>query len=173
VNTFDPTLTLPEIPSVEFNVVAPVTFNVALTNSAITAQPLSTLATQPVQQTDRILFSSVASSQLRQTSKQDFLAELFGPNGNQNSSQFNDIIPPGTIMLYAGPTIIDPITHLITNLQGWVLCDGYTQFLQSGPPMNRLYSVIGYTYGTVLIGTYFTVPNIPGPVTGTNYIIKL
>ena len=150
-----------------------VQFNATLTNSAITAQPLSTLASQPVQQLDKIVFSSVASAQLHQTSKQDFLADLFGPNGNQNSSQFNDIIPPGTVLLYAGSTVIDPITHLITNLQGWVLCDGYTQFLQSGPPLNRLFSVIGATYGSVLPGTYFTVPNIPSPATGTNYIIKL
>jgi hypothetical protein len=165
-----------------FNGTQNISVSTRLTSQAILQQVLrdnSVIGTDDrgnlvnIDRRDRILFSSGTSANavLKQISKQDFTADMYDGrsiNGQivGNQATFNDILPPGTIILW--PSAVLPSTI------SWVFCDG-TTYLKDGPAYARLYSIIGdyYNDGTNTIGVNYKVPNIPGPTTGTYYIIKL
>lgn len=133
--------------------------NATLTSTAIVGQPIGTSA----QSTDAILMATgvgTTATNLVRISKKNFLSDLYGPDSTLYSNSFVDIVPPGSMVVWPG------IDSSIPN--GWIKCDG-TLYPQAGQYV-RLFQLIGTIYGGNT--TQFAVPNLPGPTTGTNYIIK-
>jgi len=115
--------------------------------------------------TDRVLFYHNNLSDIRQSPKSVFFADLY-----------KSVVPPGMIAPWAGPVGS-------TLPDGWLLCDG-AAYVQTGIYSN-LFGAIGATYGIDASST-FKVPNLTANTfyagTATNvqtwplpirYIIKL
>jgi len=72
------------------------------------------------------------------------------------SSVLDFLIPPGTIMPYAGLEKPNPATPLS---KGWLFCDGSVVGRTDYP---ALFAAIGYTYGKTLVNGQFRLPDLRG-----------
>ena len=157
-------------------------FNMTVTNAFVTSQVIAVNVTE----NDGMIIYSNTATQIQQTVKSKFLSSLYGPYYGPNSPDYNEptyfpepqwggdeIIPPGTIWLWAWPT----------TPTGWHACDGTSAGTTSGPN-SRLFNIIGSTYGYTSATDEFYYPklspviNVWNPVIGStatqiNYIIKL
>ena len=66
------------------------------------------------------------------------------------------LIPPGTIVPYAGITKPNPATTLS---KGWLFCDGSVVNRSDYP---ALFAAIGFTYGKTLVSGQFRLPDLRG-----------
>jgi microcystin-dependent protein len=72
------------------------------------------------------------------------------------SSVLDFLIPPGTIVPYAGLSTPNPATALS---KGWLFCDGS---IVSNTQYPGLFAAIGFTYGKTLISGQFKLPDLRG-----------
>jgi microcystin-dependent protein len=72
------------------------------------------------------------------------------------SNVLDFLIPPGTIVPYAGITKPDPATTLS---KGWLFCDGSIVNRFDYP---ALFAAIGFTYGKTLVNGQFRLPDLRG-----------
>jgi microcystin-dependent protein len=89
-----------------------------------------------------IILSGTAVSGLNKTTKSNLLADI---------AEF--LIPPGTILPFAGPFLPSAM------VDKWLFCDGAVVDRFQYP---RLFAAIGYTYGRTLLSSQFFLPDLRG-----------
>ena len=155
------------------------TIYMTVTNQFVFGRTDVSLATsQYIQPNDKFAFATTSSSQLKQISKSNLLADLYdGRTYNQSivgkpkyvlngalydpANDWTDIVPPGTIMLWPASADQYPIPP------NWHACDGSIQGGSSWD-YSRLYKVLGvsYSYQSLTTASSYTLPYLPPVVIG-------